>query len=89
MKAEFKRLRSVNKTYDEQGEIFFACRNYARQPKKVREKIRRVCEKAGGDYAKELFIYLTTNISWQQMVTEYYISEATLCRIRRRFYELW
>ena len=27
MKQEFKRLRSVSKSYDEQGAIFFACRN--------------------------------------------------------------
>ena len=31
MKQEFKRLRSVSKSYDEQGAIFFACRNFARQ----------------------------------------------------------
>lgn len=89
MKAEFKRLRSVKKTYDEQGQIFFTCRNYQKQPQKIQKKIREVCEKAGGDYADELFLYLTTDISWQQMVTDYYISQATLDRIRRRFYELW
>ena len=47
MKREFKRLRSVNKSYDEQGAIFFACRNFARQPKKTQDKIRRLCGAAG------------------------------------------
>lgn len=89
MKAEFKRLRNISKTYDQQGEIFFTCRNYNSQPKKVREKIQKVCEKAGGDYAQELFVYLTTDISWTQLCMDYYISESTLNRIRRRFYELW
>lgn len=47
MKREFKRLRSVNKSYDEQGAIFFACRNFERQPKKTQDKIRRLCAAAG------------------------------------------
>lgn len=89
MKAEFKRLRGVSKSYDEQGQIFFACRNFASQPKKMQEKIRRLCDKAGGEYREALFRFLTTNISWQRTCMEFYISEATLCRIRRRFYELW
>ena len=49
MKQEFKRLRSVSKSYDEQGAIFFACRNFARQPKKTQDKIRRLCAAAGPD----------------------------------------
>lgn len=89
MKPEFKRLRGVSKSYDEQGAIFFACRNYSRQPKRIQEKIRRLCERAGGEYSDALFHFLTTDISWQRTCMDYYISEATLCRIRRRFYESW
>lgn len=89
MKAEFKRLRSIRKNYDQQGEIHFTCRNYARQPEHIKRKIERLCVQVGGDYAEALFRYLTTDISWQQTCMDYYISEATLSRIRRRFYESW
>lgn len=89
MKQEFKRLRSVNKTYDQQGEIFFCCRNYARQTERVQRKIRKLCEYAGREYAPALFVYLTTDISWQRTVMDYGISEETLLRARRRFYDAW
>lgn len=89
MKAEFKRLRSIKKSYDQQGEIFFACRNFASQPERIKKKIERLCEQAGGEHAEALFRYLTTDISWQQTCMDYYISENTLARARRRFYESW
>lgn len=89
MKREFKRLRSVNKSYDEQGAIFFACRNFTRQPKKTQDKIRRLCAAAGPEYAQALLAYLTTDISWERTCMEYGLSQETLTRLRRRFYDAW
>ena len=89
MKREFKRLRSVSKSYDEQGAIFFACRNFARQPKKTQDKIRRLCAAAGPEYARALLAYLTTDISWERTCMEYGLSQETLTRLRRRFYDAW
>lgn len=89
MNREFKILRGVSKTRAEQGKIFYTCMNYQNETERVQAKIRRLCREAGGDYADELFLFLTTDISWQKLTTDYFISEATLCRIRRRFYELW
>ncbi len=89
MKSEFKMLRGIDVPRAVQGKIFYTCQNYAREPERVQAKIRRLCKEAGGDYADELFLFLTTDISWQRITTDYFISEATLCRIRRRFYELW
>lgn len=89
MKAEFKRMRSVNKSYDQQGEIFFACRNYANQPPGVQKKIRDLCENVGQEYAPALLAYLTTDISWQQTCIQYAMSEETLRRMRRKFYNAW
>lgn len=86
---KFRFLPSVRKSYEQQGEIFFACRNYARQPAEVRNKIDRLTAEAGGEHAQALRAYLTTRASWERVTMEYHVSAATLDRIRRRFYELW
>lgn len=87
---KFKHLPSVARSYEEQGEIFFACRNYVRQPTKIKKKIWDLCEAAGGkDYAKGLFVYLTTAATWQEVTMEYAMSDQTLYRIRKKFYTLW
>lgn len=51
MARKFKYLPSVHKGYAEQGMIFFACQNYARQTAEVQSKIDRLCREAGGEYA--------------------------------------
>ena len=85
----FKELPSVDKSYEEQGEIFFLCRNYAKQSRAVRGKIDRLCREAGGEYAGALKRYLTTADSWERVVVEEHISEGTLHRCRKKFYESW
>lgn len=85
----FKVLRSVRKSWEEQGYIFFCCRTYGRQPQKVRQKIDRLCASAGGEYATALKAYLTTDADWIWICRKYAISESTLDRIRRRFFESW
>lgn len=86
---KFKMLSSVKKSYEQQGEIFFCCRNYAHQPPSVRRKIDGLCRRAGGEYRDALFAYLTTDISWKRATMEYHLSAMTLNRIRKQFYELW
>lgn len=54
MARKFKYLPSVHKGYAEQGMIFFACQNYARQTAEVQSKIDRLCREAGGEYADAL-----------------------------------
>jgi len=85
----FKLLESVDKSYEEQGEIFFLCRRYAYQRPSVRRKIEDLCRRAGGEYGDALFAYLTTSASWQEVTMRYHISDATLHRIRKKFYRLW
>lgn len=85
----FKLLPSVHRSYEEQGEIFFLCRNYAHQPRAVQRKIDRLCTEAAGEYAGALRRYLTTGDSWQAVVMEEHISEGTLQRCRKKFYESW
>ena len=89
MAARFKYLRAVPRSYAQQGEIYFTCINYKRQPEAVKAKIRRLCTQAGGEYAAALLEYLTTDSSWQGICDKYYISDRTLQRCRERFYNLW
>lgn len=86
---KFKMLSSVEKSYEEQGEIFFLCRNFEKQERKIRERIQRLCKEAAGEYAPALLCYLTTSASWQQVTREYAISDSTLNRCRRDFYARW
>lgn len=85
----FRYLKSVRKTYEEQGAIYFLCATYRRQPKAVRERIERLCERVGGDLAPALLCYLTTGADWISVCDRFNISSATLERLRRAFYEAW
>ena len=86
----FKKRRGVRRPYDEQGLIYFTCKTYRLQPAEIQEKIRVLCERAGGENAEALFVFLTTHMSWQRILEEYHIgSETTLYRAAKRFYEGW
>lgn len=89
MAKRFKRLGTVRKSYEAQGLIYFACRDYKNQPAKIREKIDRLCSQAAGDYAPALFEFLTTDADWVYITQKYFISSATLDRARTEFYNAW
>jgi glutathione peroxidase-family protein len=89
MGKKFKQLRSVGKSYEEQGYIYFCCRNYRRQPQKVRARIDELCEQAGGEHAEALKAVLCSAVSSVAVCDKYHLSEATLNRVRNRFYSLW
>lgn len=86
---QFKKLKSVPKSYEEQGYIYFTCQGYRRAPPYMRQKIDRLCLAAGGEYAKALKEYMTTRADWITICRKYSVSQATLDRARRRFYALW
>ncbi len=86
----FKKRRGVRRTYDEQGLIYFTCKTYRQQPREMQEKIRELCERAGGENAEALFVFLTTHVSRERILEEYHIgSETTLYRAIKRFFEGW
>ena len=62
--------------------------NLFRVPK-TQDKIRRLCAAAGPEYAQALLAYLTTDISWERTCMDYGLSQETLTRLRRRFYDAW
>lgn len=85
----FKHLRSINRNYSEQGLIFFTCQTYGKQPEWMRRKIDKLCESAGGEYAPALKEFLTTDADWIYICGKHHISDRTLYRIRKAFYENW
>lgn len=89
MAKRFKMLGTVRKSYEEQGEIYFTCVNYKKQPARVRERIRQLCREAAGDYATALLEFLTTGADWIYITQKYYISSSTLDRARTEFYNRW
>jgi len=89
MARKFTRLRSVRKSYAEQGLIFFTCLSYSSQPKNIQEKICRLCQTAGGEYESALFEYLTTSADWLDVTMRYHLSDRTLERCQNKFYSLW
>lgn len=83
----FKKIRSVRLPYREQGAIYFACINYEKQPKRVQEKIRRLCRECGGEYEKALFVFLTReSVTAEWVAQHYYVSDSVLYECRRKFY---
>lgn len=85
----FKKLRSVALPEEEQGYIYFTCMTYDRQPPGVRQKIDRLCGSCGGEYADALRALMCDGESITALSMRHYVSESTLLRARRRFYESW
>lgn len=86
----FRKYRGMSLTYEQQGLVFFICRNYEEQPKKIQEKILRLCQSEGGSNPYALFLLLTTGQSVQSIMEQFKIaSETTMYDARNRFYRAW
>lgn len=85
----FKKLRGVNVSRNQQGFIRFACLTYAEQPKKMRDKIDRLLRQCGGPYAAALREVMCSEDSITAIALRHYVSESTLYRLRKEFYESW
>lgn len=86
----FKKLRGVNLPYNQQGLIAFTCRTYSSQPEPVQRKIANLCKNVGGEeYSEALFMVMTSEMSIPRIAMTYYVSEPTLYRLRKKFYEQW
>ena len=83
----FRYKRGIRVDYDRQGYIFFLCRRFRHLPKEKQRVIRDLIEQAGGEYSRALFRFLTTKESAVKICREEYLSEATLYRAVKRFYE--
>lgn len=86
----FKKMRGIKLTYDEQGLIYFICRNIRKQPQAVQDKILSLCvDVAGAEYYQALYAALTTADSIRSIAKSFCVSESQLYGLRKMFYEKW
>ena len=83
----FKKMRSIRRTYDEQGYICFLCRTYNRQPDHVKRKIDALCCDIGGIHKDALFDLVTSRKTAQEISHKRHLSLSVLYELRKRFYE--
>lgn len=83
----FRYKPSVHASYDQQGYIYFVSRLYKQLPDKEREKIRLLCRETGGPYSGALLEYVTAGASAEAVCMKNFISQSTLHRAVRRYYE--
>lgn len=86
----FKKRRGIHIPYNKQGLIYFTCVNYKDMPEHIQDKIMRLCHEVGKEHAEVLFEVVTnSNKSIRALAMEYHISEMSLYRYRKKFYEEW
>ena len=86
----FKKRRGIHIPYNKQGLIYFTCMNYKDMPDYIKEKIINLCEEVGKEHYEVLFKVVTdSNRSIRSLSMEYHISEMSLYRYRKKFYEAW
>ena len=82
----FRFKKSIPVEYDQQGYIYFVSKQFDRLPVSQQKRIRRLCEEAGGEYARALFEFVTTDAGAMAVCGRHYLSESTLERIVRKYY---
>lgn len=85
----FKKIRSVSLPEEKQGLIRYTCLTYRDQPEYLQKKIRRLCRKCGGQYGAALWEIMCTNESAVGISRRHHVSESSLYRMRKDFYESW
>lgn len=84
----FKKKKGIQLSYEEQGLIFFVCRNYKKMPNKIKTKICCLCKAVADEDWKPLFLLLTKKgRDIEQVAAEYFISDKRLAKYRKLFYE--
>ena len=86
----FKKRRGIKLPYNKQGLIYFTCVNYNDMPEHIQRKIVNLCEEVANGNEEVLFKVVTnSNKSIRSLAIEYNISERSLYRYRKKFYEEW
>ncbi len=85
----FRKLRGVDLPEEKQGLVRYICLNCDSQPKRIQEKIQRLCDDAGGAYSAALREVMCSRKSITAIAGEYYVSESKLYAMRKVFYENW
>lgn len=82
----FRDKKSIPLKYNEQGEVYFHCKQYKELTEAEQGRIRETCKEAGGQYSKAVFIFMTTDIGITKICHDCYCSESTLRRCVKKFY---
>ena len=82
----FRMKKSLPMGYDRQGYIYFTSRMYRHLSRRQQSMIRLCCERAGGEYAKALFEFVTTDNGATNVCMKHHLSDSTLERIVRKYY---
>ena len=85
----FRKLQGVGLPVEQQGLIRFTCLTYKQQPRRVKEKIDRMCDECGGEYSAALFDVMCSKNSITSIALRHNVSQSALYRMRKRFYENW
>ena len=83
----FRFKKSVPVSYDRQGYIYFVSRLYAQLTARQQKKIVDLCAQAGGEYHAALFEFVTTDAGATAVCMRHHLSQSTLERAVRRYYE--
>lgn len=81
--------RGVHRPKVEQQYIFAISQLYRRLVPTQQERIRQLCMQADKEYSAALLAFVTTDRSAVSVSMEYNISEATLYRAVRKYYEIF
>ena len=90
MAQSYRYKRSIERSYEEQGYIYFVSRRYASLEKWKRERIDRHCrEVAGGEaaYERGLRAFVLDGAGETAVCMQHNLSESTLRRMVQRYYE--
>ena len=83
----FRYKKSIDVPYERQGYIYFASRMFHRLTLRQQQKIIDLCTEAGGEYHAALFEFVTTNNGAAAVCMKHHLSQSTLERAVRRYYE--
>ena len=83
----FRFKKSVDVNYDRQGYIYFTSKNYANLSSWQQRRLLDLCHEAGGEYHAAVFEFVTTDIGAAAVCMRHHLSQSTLERAVRRYYE--
>ena len=84
-----KKLRGVHISESRQKFIRYTCLTYEDQPAALQRKIDKLLAECGGAYESALREVMCGEESITAIALRHFVSEATLYRLRKGFYESW
>ncbi len=82
----FKQKKGINLSYDEQGLVYFVCKNEKKLSETTQKAILDTAQRVADEDYKPLYLLLTGKRELAKVSEEYYMTEKRLARLRERFY---